>query len=121
MSRSEAAESVRALFAPACPSRCPETNPSRKQRLEFVSPAKRSVPIQASGSCAASARTSWVGAFSAGTKRITSFGRLRGMSPESLKERVDQVLSVLGLESIADQWTSGFSQGERMKTALGRA
>ena len=54
-------------------------------------------------------------------ENLVYFGRLRGMPPESLKERVDQVLSVLGLESIADRRTSGFSQGERMKTALGRA
>jgi sodium transport system ATP-binding protein len=54
-------------------------------------------------------------------ENLVYFGRLRGMPPESLKERVDEVLSVLGLESIADRRTSGFSQGERMKTALGRA
>jgi sodium transport system ATP-binding protein len=54
-------------------------------------------------------------------ENLLYFGRLRGMPPESLRERVDQVLSVLGLESIADRRTSGFSQGERMKTALGRA
>ena len=50
-------------------------------------------------------------------ENLLYFGRLRGMPPESLRERVDQVLSVLGLESIADRRTSGFSQGERMKTA----
>jgi sodium transport system ATP-binding protein len=54
-------------------------------------------------------------------ENLTYFGRLRGMSPESLPERVDRVLSMLGLESIANRRTSGFSQGERMKTALGRA
>ena len=54
-------------------------------------------------------------------ENLVYFGRLRGMSPEYLKERVGQVLSVLGLESIGDRRTSGFSQGERMKTALGRA
>jgi sodium transport system ATP-binding protein len=31
------------------------------------------------------------------------------------------VISVLGLQSIADRRTAGFSQGERMKVALGRA
>jgi sodium transport system ATP-binding protein len=31
------------------------------------------------------------------------------------------VISVLGLEAVANCRTSGFSQGERMKTALGRA
>ncbi len=54
-------------------------------------------------------------------ENLVYFGRLRGMPPESLKERVEQVISILGLESIADRRTSGFSQGERMKTALGRA
>jgi sodium transport system ATP-binding protein len=54
-------------------------------------------------------------------ENLVYFGRLRGMSPEYLNERVGQVLSVLGLESIGDRRTSGFSQGERTKTALGRA
>jgi sodium transport system ATP-binding protein len=54
-------------------------------------------------------------------ENLVYFGRLRGMAPQSLTERVDQVLSILGLESIADRRTAGFSQGERMKTALGRA
>jgi sodium transport system ATP-binding protein len=31
------------------------------------------------------------------------------------------VIAKLGLESITDRRTAGFSQGERMKTALGRA
>jgi sodium transport system ATP-binding protein len=50
-------------------------------------------------------------------ENLAYFGRLRGMPPEFLKARVDQVLSVLGLQSVADRRTSGFSQGERMKTA----
>ena len=54
-------------------------------------------------------------------ENLQYFGRLRGMSPESLKKRVAQLLAVLGLESIADRRTAGFSQGEPMKTALGRA
>jgi sodium transport system ATP-binding protein len=54
-------------------------------------------------------------------ENLTYFGSLRGMSPEALRKRVDSVLSMFGLESIADRRTAGFSQGERMKTALGRA
>lgn len=54
-------------------------------------------------------------------ENLVYFGRLRGMPSELLKERVNQVLSDLGLESIADRRTSGLSQGERMKIALGRA
>lgn len=54
-------------------------------------------------------------------ENLTYFGRLRGMPAESLAARVDAVLAMLGMESIADRRTAGFSQGERMKTALGRA
>lgn len=42
------------------------------------------------------------------------------MSGARLRDRVDQVLAALGLEAAADRRTAGFSQGERMKTALGR-
>ena len=43
------------------------------------------------------------------------------MPPESLDDRIESVITTLGLGSIADRRTAGFSQGERMKTALGRA
>jgi sodium transport system ATP-binding protein len=46
---------------------------------------------------------------------------LRGMPPAVLAGRVDHVLGALGLQTVADRRTAGFSQGERMKTALGRA
>jgi sodium transport system ATP-binding protein len=54
-------------------------------------------------------------------ENLLYYGRLRCMPPASLNERVDSVISILGLGSIADRRTAGFSQGERMKTALGRA
>ena len=54
-------------------------------------------------------------------ENLAYFGMLRGMAPAALAERVSQVLATLGLEAIADRRTAGFSQGERMKTALGRA
>jgi sodium transport system ATP-binding protein len=54
-------------------------------------------------------------------ENLAYFGKLHGMAPGTLAERIDQVLSMLGLEAIADRRTAGFSQGERMKTALGRA
>jgi sodium transport system ATP-binding protein len=54
-------------------------------------------------------------------ENLLYFGKLRRMPPESLSARVESVLSILGLESIADRRSAGFSQGERMKTALGRA
>lgn len=46
-------------------------------------------------------------------ENLLYFGRLRQMPEKSLAERVDRVLSILGLESIADRRTAGFSQGER--------
>jgi sodium transport system ATP-binding protein len=54
-------------------------------------------------------------------ENLAYFGRLRGMPHEESGKRIDAVIAKLGLESIADRRTAGFSQGERMKTALGRA
>ena len=54
-------------------------------------------------------------------ENLAYFGRLRGIPPESLPARIDRTLAMLGLESIADRRTAGFSQGEHMKTALARA
>src|SRR5689334_3258604 len=54
-------------------------------------------------------------------ENLTYFGNLRGMGTHELATRVDAVISILGLKAIADRRTAGFSQGERMKTALGRA
>jgi len=54
-------------------------------------------------------------------ENLTYFGELRGMPRAQLSARVDELLSLLGLERIADRRTAGFSQGERMKIALGRA
>jgi sodium transport system ATP-binding protein len=50
-------------------------------------------------------------------ENLAYFARLHGL-PE---ERVERAISLLGLEGIAGRRTGGFSQGERMKTALGRA
>jgi sodium transport system ATP-binding protein len=54
-------------------------------------------------------------------ENLAYFGMLRGMPPAALADRVSHVLTVLGLDTIAERRTAGFSQGERMKTALGRA
>jgi sodium transport system ATP-binding protein len=54
-------------------------------------------------------------------ENIQYFGRLHGVSGTALTERVNAVLQELGLNRIADRRTAGFSQGERMKVALGRA
>lgn len=54
-------------------------------------------------------------------ENIAYFGSLQGMSTALLKARTAAVIEQLGLESIADRPTEGFSQGERMKVALARA
>jgi sodium transport system ATP-binding protein len=46
------------------------------------------------------------------------FGRLRGLGGPGLRDRVDGLVSTLGLTGIADRRTSGFSQGERLKVSL---
>lgn len=54
-------------------------------------------------------------------ENLAYFGRLRAMPPARIRDRVEELLSLLGLGAIAGRRTAGFSQGERMKTALGRA
>ena len=54
-------------------------------------------------------------------ENIAYFGRLQGIPRGALSARVQDVLVQLGLERVADRRTEGFSQGERMKVALGRA
>jgi sodium transport system ATP-binding protein len=54
-------------------------------------------------------------------ENLRYFGRLHGLTSDVLEDRTDAVVSFLGLHAIADRRTAGFSQGERMKTALARA
>ena len=52
---------------------------------------------------------------------FTLSGRLHGIPGRRLRERTEEVITFLGMQPFADRRTGGFSQGERMKTALGRA
>jgi sodium transport system ATP-binding protein len=54
-------------------------------------------------------------------ENIAYFGELHGLDGRALAARVDAVVEELGLEPIANRRVAGFSQGERMKVALGRA
>jgi sodium transport system ATP-binding protein len=54
-------------------------------------------------------------------ENIEYFARLRGIREETRAERIQALLAALGLTAIADRPVAGFSQGERMKVALGRA
>ena len=54
-------------------------------------------------------------------ENIEYFAELRGISRATRAERIEAVLADLGLATVADRAVAGFSQGERMKVALGRA
>jgi sodium transport system ATP-binding protein len=54
-------------------------------------------------------------------ENIVYFGRLQGMSREAALARSEALSDLLDLKKVIDRRTEGFSQGERMKTALARA
>jgi sodium transport system ATP-binding protein len=54
-------------------------------------------------------------------ENLRYFARLRGLTGAALETHVERVLQQLDLTEIADRRTAGFSQGQRMKVALGRA
>jgi sodium transport system ATP-binding protein len=54
-------------------------------------------------------------------ENIVYFGRLHGMQGEAASARADWLAEVLDMKPLLERRTEGFSQGERMKTALARA
>lgn len=54
-------------------------------------------------------------------ENVRYFGELHGLGGEALARRVDTLIDTLALHDVADRPTQGFSQGERMKTAIARA
>jgi sodium transport system ATP-binding protein len=54
-------------------------------------------------------------------ENIRYYGALHGLGGAALERRINELVGVLGLEPIADRRAQGFSQGERMKTAIARA
>ncbi|RYG79545.1 ATP-binding cassette domain-containing protein [bacterium] len=54
-------------------------------------------------------------------ENIEYFGRLAGLTRVQARERARELLALLELEPLADRRTRGFSQGEKVKTALARA
>ena len=54
-------------------------------------------------------------------ENIVYHGRLHGVPEESAQARCEQLARLLEMEPLLDRRTEGFSQGERMKTALARA
>jgi sodium transport system ATP-binding protein len=54
-------------------------------------------------------------------ENVVYFGQLQGMSADAANERAEELSRLLDMGSILERRTDGFSQGERMKTALARA
>ena len=54
-------------------------------------------------------------------ENIDYFGRLHGLSDVVLREQRDALIAALEMADIADRRTEGFSQGQRVKTAIARA
>jgi sodium transport system ATP-binding protein len=54
-------------------------------------------------------------------ENIAYFGELHGLSRTQRDERAAQMIALLEMEEFADRRAKGFSQGQRIKTALARA
>jgi sodium transport system ATP-binding protein len=54
-------------------------------------------------------------------ENIRYFGQLHGMGDQELEKRMEELIVMLEMQSIADRRTKGFSTGERLKVAIARA
>ncbi|MCX8006470.1 MAG: ATP-binding cassette domain-containing protein, partial [Burkholderiaceae bacterium] len=54
-------------------------------------------------------------------ENIVYFGRLHGMPSDAAHARAERLAELLDMRALLERRTEGFSQGERMKTALARA
>ena len=54
-------------------------------------------------------------------ENIVYYGRLQGMPADAADARADALARMFDMRALLDRRTDGFSQGERMKTALARA
>jgi sodium transport system ATP-binding protein len=54
-------------------------------------------------------------------ENIEYFGRLHGLDTATLARNTDVLIAALGMNDIAHRRTEGFSQGQRVKTAIARA
>jgi sodium transport system ATP-binding protein len=54
-------------------------------------------------------------------ENIDYFGRLQGLDTPTLIQRREHLIDALDMRDIADRRTEGFSQGQRVKTAIARA
>lgn len=56
-----------------------------------------------------------------GRENIRYYGRLHGLTGRMLERTMEELIERLGLAAVADRRAKGYSQGERLKTALARA
>ena len=54
-------------------------------------------------------------------ENIAYFGKLQGLAREERERRADEIIELLEMQSFAGRRAQGFSQGQRLKTALARA
>jgi len=54
-------------------------------------------------------------------ENIVYYGRLHGMTGDAANARAESLAAMFDMSALLDRRTDGFSQGERMKTALARA
>ena len=54
-------------------------------------------------------------------ENIRYFGKLHGLKGQKLEKRMDELLIILDMQSIANRKTEGFSTGEQLKVAIARA
>ena len=53
-------------------------------------------------------------------ENIRYFGRLHGLGGEALERKIESLMTLLDMKSIADRKTDGFSTGEKLKVAIAR-
>jgi sodium transport system ATP-binding protein len=54
-------------------------------------------------------------------EHLRYFGELHGIPPAELEARIDELVATLNMEEFIDRRARGFSRGQQMKVALGRA
>lgn len=54
-------------------------------------------------------------------ENIRYFGRIQGLRGSELEARINELVTLLDMDTIADRRVEGFSQGQRVKVAIARA
>jgi len=54
-------------------------------------------------------------------ENLEYFGALQGLDAATIRRHADELIEQLGMETIAERHTEGFSNGQRVKVAIGRA